>query len=240
MAVATGDGDRERAVEVGATAASTSTTATEPAVEAPTTTSAAIVPALSPPATTRLPAKPRTPAPRPSATATTANATPASSSGYGLSPLEPGTQAWSQWGASRTVEQGRTRLVWGIYPRDLYGPDYLQTTAEIHDEAVVTWVHVDFGDGTSWEPHWGYYQCDPRLNAYPKPNPIHYQTPRHDYPVPGDYVVKVTIRTEVCDPFDDTKSTQTMSNPNVVSAALTVHVHAEKCRPGIKTETCPG
>lgn len=223
------DGDGE-AVTTTAPTTSVQASATSVAVPPPTTTTSAPRQLVATTTTALV-----TTTTLPPTTTTTTATVPAWD---GNSPLEPGTEVsgGGGWGASRTVTQGRTRLVWEIYPRDLYGPETLEATAEIHDEGVVTEVHVDFGDGTSWDATAPMYSCA-KTNPYPRPNPIYYGAPSHTYAQPGDYPVKVTVTTWSCEDF---AKTYEMKDKNVVSATITVHVHAESCRPNHIRYGCPG
>jgi hypothetical protein len=234
VVVATRDDDGGTSIVAGTgTTSSTTelvTTTTSLPVEVTTTLLATTSTTAKPRPTTSTTAKKATP----STTATTTGTTTALPKNYGKSPLEPGTAEWggSGLGASRTVQEDDTRLTWGIFPRDLYGPEQLQTTAETFGPRTVTRVHVDFGDGTTWEPHWRYYSCNPHENIYERPDPIYYQTPQHDYPQPGDYKVTVELTATTCD--------GTVPGESItLVASLTVHVHAQECRPGIVREGCP-
>ncbi|HEX2040648.1 MAG TPA: hypothetical protein VHF47_13060 [Acidimicrobiales bacterium] len=236
MATRDDDGGTSVVAGTGTTSSTTElvTTTTSLSVEVTTTTVLATTttmggPRPKPTTTTTATAKKATP----STTAATGT-TLALPKDYGKSPLEPGTAEWGSggMGASRTVQEDDTRLTWGVYPRDLYGPERLQTTAETFGPRTVTRVHVDFGDGTTWEPHWRYYSCDPDQNIYERPDPIYYQTPQHDYPQPGDYKVTVELTATTCEGTTPGESV-------TLVATLTVHVHAEDCRPGIVRDGCP-
>ena len=173
--------------------------------------------------------------PRPTTSTTAPTTTLPDSRRTGVSPLEPGTQEWGYGGlgASRDVTQGRTRVVWAVYMRDLYQDEPMQTSAEVHDEGVVTAVHIDFGDGTSWDSPIS-RTCDPASAPYPKGNPTYHQAPWHHYGPSGDYRVTVRVTTVSCREWE---TTHTGVDENTVEATLTVHRYADRCRP---SPDCPG
>ena len=114
--VSPGSDDGTRVV-VGASATSSTT---EMPSELDTTTTTTIVPTTLP--TVDVPTTVPTARPRPTTSTTAPTTSLPDSRRTGVSPLEPGTQEWGYGGlgASRDVTQGRTRVVWAVYMRDLY------------------------------------------------------------------------------------------------------------------------
>jgi hypothetical protein len=216
--------------------ASTAVADTTTALEATTTTAgAAPAAAVTTPTSAGV-----TRTTRRTTTSTARPATPTTSAAdwWPMTPLEPGTQPAGAggYGASRDATNGRTRVAWSIYERDQYENGELQTTAEIDDPGLVADVLIDFGDGTTWRPPDGNYG---RICEQARPRPIYYQGPRHTYATVGDFTVKVTVTTRLCDDGtpDSTTTTQNPYGPhdagtkgipgtdNVTSVMLTAHRH---------------
>lgn len=196
-----------------ATTTSTETTVTTVDVTTPSSvpdilTTTSVLPTTVPPTTSVT-------TPRPPRTTTTR------ADQWTPTPLEPGTVGWGyrDYGAARTVENGRTKVVWGIYERDQWSDTYLQSAAEIYDPGLVVNVVIEYGDGTTWSPPSGNYG---RHCQQERPQPIFYQGDRHTYSATGDLPAKVTVTTRTCDGGSPTGDP---GSENVTTATLTVHSH---------------
>ena len=217
---ACGGGDGREVAVVGQSAPEDSTTTSTTVVEETTTTTTVV--ALPPP-------PPPTFKPKPAMSTTTTTAPPAAYQrpyrpAFPMSPLEPGTRrsGSGDLGAEREVVQGPTRLVFSIYLLDSYESEPMEAVSETHDEGVVRYVHVDFGDGEEWEANW-YYSCYEAANTYKKPNPIYHQSGRHFYAAPGDYKVTITLKTVRC---TSSGPDYQEIEPNTIVTSITAHHHA--------------
>jgi hypothetical protein len=135
------------------------------------------------------------------------------------SPLAPGEGEWGDGGlgAHRVVTQGRTTLDLAIYARDTYDTETMRTILKVSDPGtIIAKVHVDFGDGTSFDH---VHSCANTTSA----DPAYDEMPYHRYAAPGDYKVHATLTTLRC---GNTSDDQAGSDPNTTDAEVVEHVHA--------------
>ena len=174
------------------------TTTTAPALPTVPATVPATLPSVPPTVPVTLPkvTLPKLPRPRPSTTTTTRPAPPPPSGNRCGTPW-----GYGGYGASHTVADGRLTVLLGIVDCEHYDGEYMQTHLEISDAgSLFRSIHVDFGDGTTYDTSGSTWTCD----SPNRPNPYYGSAPFHTYTAAGTYTVTASVTTSSCSAWPDT------------------------------------
>lgn len=98
-------------------------------------------------------------------------------------------------GAEQTFTANGGTFQYEIMPCHIYDGDSLQSWVHVDMTAgVQRRIHVDFGDGTTWDSTAHPWACDDPN----RPNPYHWNLPTHTYTAPGQYHLSAVVTTASC------------------------------------------
>jgi len=164
-----------------------------------TTTTVTLPPTTLPPVT--IP-------PLPKLTTTTVRRTTTTTAPKRVSGADCGTPTGvNGLGADTSATVGQTTATLEVYPCHVYDEDGgLQNWVIVDNkDATLTSVHVDYGDGTTWNTGSSWACPDPK-----RPNPYYVNDPWHHYQ-PGRYTITATVVTTSC--TDNSQTTVTVTIP---------------------------